>query len=126
MRILHTADLHLGRQLNGIPLDADHAAILDQIVSAITSRSVDVLVIAGDIFDRAAPPTSAVRQFNRFLARVASETEAAVVMIAGNAWLTAIILALVLVLGIGAVELLSQAAQPLSDVMIGEPMCIQP
>lgn len=84
MRILHTADLHLGRQLNGIPLDADHAAILDQIVSAITSRSVDVLVIAGDIFDRAAPPTSAVRQFNRFLARVASETEAAVVMIAGN------------------------------------------
>jgi len=84
MRILHTADLHLGRQFNGIPLDADHAAILDQIVSAITSRSVDVLVIAGDIFDRAAPPTSAVRQFNRFLARVASETVAAVVMIAGN------------------------------------------
>ena len=84
MRILHTADLHLGRQFNVIPLDADHAAILDQIVSAITSRSDDVLVIAGDIFDRAAPPTSAVRQFNRFLARVASETEAAVVMIAGN------------------------------------------
>ena len=83
MRILHTADLHLGRQFNGIPLDADHAAILDQIVSAITSRDVDVLVIAGDIFDRAAPPTSAVRQFNGFLARVASETEAAVVMIAG-------------------------------------------
>ncbi len=84
MRILHTADLHLGRQLNGIPLDADHAAILDQIVLAITSNDVDVLVIAGDIFDRAAPPTSAVRQFNGFLARVALETEAAVVMIAGN------------------------------------------
>ncbi|MFW8596001.1 exonuclease SbcCD subunit D [Cribrihabitans neustonicus] len=84
MRILHTADLHLGRQFNGIPLDADHAAILDQIVLAITSRGVDVLVIAGDIFDRAAPPTSAVRQFNGFLARVASETDAAVVMIAGN------------------------------------------
>ncbi|GGO62090.1 MULTISPECIES: exonuclease SbcCD subunit D [Roseovarius] len=84
MRILHTADLHLGRQFNGIPLDSDHAAILDQIVSAITSRDVDVLVIAGDIFDRAAPPTSAVRQFNGFLARVASETDAAVVMIAGN------------------------------------------
>lgn len=84
MRILHTADLHLGRQFNGIPLDADHGAVLDQIVSAITSNRVDVLVIAGDIFDRAAPPTSAVRQFNRFLARVASETAAAVVMIAGN------------------------------------------
>lgn len=84
MRILHTADLHLGRQFNGIPLDEDHAAVLDQIVWAITSNSVNVLVIAGDIFDRAAPPTSAVRQFNGFLARVAAETEAAVVMIAGN------------------------------------------
>ena len=48
MRILHTADLHLGRQFNGIPLDADHAAILDQIVSAITSRDVDVLGFKGD------------------------------------------------------------------------------
>lgn len=84
MRILHTADLHLGRQFNGIPLDVDHGAVLDQIVSAITSNSTDVLVIAGDIFDRAAPPASAVRQFNGFLARVAAETTAAVVMIAGN------------------------------------------
>ena len=84
MKILHTADLHLGRQFNAIPLDADHAAVLDQIVSAIISNDVDVLVIAGDIFDRAAPPASAVRQFNSFLSRVASETGAAVVMIAGN------------------------------------------
>jgi exonuclease SbcD len=84
MRLLHTADLHLGRQFNGISLETDHAAVLDQIVSAIISNSVDVLIIAGDIFDRAAPPTSAVRQFNDFLARVASETTSAVIMIAGN------------------------------------------
>lgn len=84
MRILHTADLHLGRQFNGIPLDEDHAAILDQILRALVDRGVDVLIIAGDIFDRAAPPASAVRQFNGFLSRVASQTKAAVVMIAGN------------------------------------------
>lgn len=84
MRILHTSDLHLGRQFNGIPLDTDHGAVLDQIVSAMASNDIDVLVIAGDIFDRAAPPASAVRQFNGFLSRVASETGAAVVMIAGN------------------------------------------
>lgn len=53
-------------------------------MSAIASNDIDVLVIAGDIFDRAAPPASAVRQFNGFLSRVASETDAAVVMIAGN------------------------------------------
>ncbi len=84
MRILHTADLHLGRQFNGIPLDDDHAAILDQLVATIADHRVDVLVIAGDIFDRAAPPATAVRQFNSFLSRVAFDTDAAVVMIAGN------------------------------------------
>lgn len=84
MRILHTADLHLGRQFNGIPLDEDHSVVLDQIVCALIDRCADVLVIAGDIFDRAAPPATAVRQFNTFLSRIASETSAAVVMIAGN------------------------------------------
>lgn len=84
MRILHTADLHLGRQFDGISLDDDQATVLDQIARAIVDYRADVLVIAGDIFDRAAPPASAVRQFNSFLSRVASETAAAVVMIAGN------------------------------------------
>jgi exonuclease SbcD len=84
VRILHTSDLHLGRHFNGIPLEADHDRVLDQIVNAIIEHRVDALVIAGDIFDRASPPTSAVRQFNAFLSRVASETSAAVALIAGN------------------------------------------
>ncbi|BAQ67885.1 ATP-dependent dsDNA exonuclease [Rhodovulum sulfidophilum] len=84
MRFLHTADLHLGRQFNGLSLEADHAAILDQIAAAALAHEVDALVIAGDVFDRAAPPASAVRQFNAFLSRIRAETGAAVVMIAGN------------------------------------------
>jgi exonuclease SbcD len=84
MKILHTADLHLGRQFNGIPLDEDQAAILDQIAGAFIGSKADNLVIAGDIFDRAVPPESAVRQFNAFLSRIATETDAAVVIIAGN------------------------------------------
>ncbi len=84
MKILHTADLHLGRQFNGLSLEDDHAAVLNQIVEAIHHHRPDVLVIAGDVFDRAAPPASAVRQFNAFLSRVAKETEAAVVIISGN------------------------------------------
>ncbi|WP_245409439.1 metallophosphoesterase [Methyloceanibacter sp. wino2] len=55
MRVLHTADLHLGRQFNGISLEEDHAVVLDQIIGTIVECEVDVLVIAGDIFDRAAP-----------------------------------------------------------------------
>lgn len=84
MKILHTSDLHLGRQFNGISLEDDHAAVLDQIARTVADREVDVLIIAGDIFDRASPPASAVRQLNGFLERVANKTEAAVVMIAGN------------------------------------------
>lgn len=84
MRILHTADLHLGRQFHGISLEDDHTAILDQILQAIQTHRPDAFIIAGDIFDRASPPASSVRQFNNFLGRVARETDTAVVMIAGN------------------------------------------
>ncbi len=84
MRILHTADLHLGRQFFGVSLEEDHEVVLGQIVEALVAEQVEVLVIAGDVFDRASPPNSAIRQFNRFLKRVADETEAAVVMISGN------------------------------------------
>lgn len=84
MKILHVADLHLGRQFHGLSLDTDHAAILDQILDALTTQHPDVLIIAGDIYDRAAPPASSVRQFNDFMRRVAIQSDAAVVMIAGN------------------------------------------
>ncbi|MDB5735342.1 MAG: exonuclease sbcCD subunit [Alphaproteobacteria bacterium] len=84
MKILHTSDLHLGRQFNGIALDQDHDAVLDQIGRAVIDHAVDALVIAGDIFDRATPPATAVRQFNTFLSRIASDTKTAVIMIAGN------------------------------------------
>ena len=62
MKILHVADLHLGRLFNGWSLEDDHAAILAQILQAMAEHQPDVLIIAGDIFDRAAPP-DANRQF---------------------------------------------------------------
>ena len=84
MRILHTADLHLGRQFMGLSLEEDHEVILGQILETLVAERADVLVIAGDVFDRASPPNSSIRQFNCFLKRVAEETEAAAVMISGN------------------------------------------
>jgi len=84
MKILHTADLHLGRQFFTHRLAEDHAWVLEQIIVAIKDHAPDVLIIAGDIFDRAAPPESAVRQFNAFLRRVSDGSQIAIVMIAGN------------------------------------------
>ena len=84
MRILHTSDVHLGRQFNNLSLEEDHQAILDQMTGAIFKYEPDLLIIAGDVYDRAFPPASAMRQFNEFLTRIARETETAVAIIAGN------------------------------------------
>ena len=84
MRILHTSDWHLGRQFYGQSLEADHAAILEQVFNAIVTHKADALIVAGDIYDRASPPATAVRQFNSFIDRVAKDTQAAIILIAGN------------------------------------------
>ncbi len=84
MRILHTADLHLGRQFHGLSLAEDQAAVLDQMVAALRDTRADALIIAGDIFDRANPPQAAIEMFNDFLRRVLARTSAAVILLAGN------------------------------------------
>lgn len=84
MRILHTADWHLGRQFHGVPLDDDHGSVLSQVEAAIAAYVPDVLVIAGDIFDRATPPQSALSRFGDFVRRVGRHGGTAIVLIAGN------------------------------------------
>lgn len=84
MRILHTADWHLGRHFHGVPLDDDHGSVLSQVEAAIAAHAPDVLVIAGDIFDRAAPPQSALSRFGDFVRRVGRDGGTAIVLIAGN------------------------------------------
>ncbi len=84
MLILHTADWHLGRQFEGHSLSADFEHVLEQVFAILVDRAADVLIIAGDIFDRSSPPETAVRLFNCFINRVSSETKAKVVLIAGN------------------------------------------
>ena len=84
MRFLHTADWHLGRHFEGRSLEPDHAAILEQVLAAVVTHEPDALIVAGDIFDRTTPPESAVRQLNDFIRRLTSQTDAAIVLIAGN------------------------------------------
>lgn len=84
MRILHTADWHLGRQFFQLSLDEDHDVILAQVDSAILEHSPDVLIIAGDIFDRAGPPQTALTRLRDFLLRATTNPGLAIVIIAGN------------------------------------------
>lgn len=84
MRILHTSDWHLGRQFHGLSLDEDHEHILVQILAVIDDERPDVVIIAGDIFDRANPPQSAITRLSQFLTTVRAASDAAIVIIAGN------------------------------------------
>ena len=60
MRILHSADWHLGRQFHNVSLIDDQAHLIDQFVALANDQNADAVVIAGDVYSRALPPTEAV------------------------------------------------------------------
>jgi len=84
MKFIHTADLHLGKIVNGYSMLEDQVHALDQIKAYIEVHQPDALIIAGDIYDRAQPPASAIRVYNAFLADVLMRLKTPVLAIAGN------------------------------------------
>lgn len=84
MKILHTSDWHLGRTLYGRRRQEEFAAFLDWLLECISSRGIDVLIVAGDIFDTSTPGTAAQELYYRFLARVGSTGCRHVVIVGGN------------------------------------------
>ncbi len=84
MRFIHTADWHLGRILFGVHLTEDQEYLLNQIKEIIIQKKVEALIIAGDIYDRAVPPPSAIKLLDRFLSEIIHQIKIPVIMIAGN------------------------------------------
>lgn len=84
MRVLHTADWHLGKTLRGVSLLEDQSHVLDQVFQTVVDEGVEILLIAGDVYDKASPSESAIKLYSDFLERVHEETDAAIVVIAGN------------------------------------------
>ena len=85
MKILHTADWHLGHQLHGHDRRFEHDAFLDWLTDTLKAREIDALLVAGDLFDPANPPASAWQQLYRFLARLRAELpHLNMVLIGGN------------------------------------------
>lgn len=83
MRLLHLADLHLGKRLHGHSLMEDQASILSQVSAVADRHAVDALLLCGDIYDKTIPSLEAVGLLDRFLSeQVASGRE--VFLIAGN------------------------------------------
>lgn len=84
MRILHTSDWHLGRTLHGYPLIEDQAHMIKQLFQYIDEHSVDLFIIAGDVYDKSLPNEEAVALFNTFLNRMILEYKIPTLIIAGN------------------------------------------
>ncbi|MEG3081109.1 exonuclease SbcCD subunit D [Halomonas sp. 5021] len=84
MRLLHTADWHLGRLFHNLSLLDDQRYVLDQLVDIIDREGVEAVLIAGDIYDRSVPPASAVALLDDVLTALCSERNLPVVMISGN------------------------------------------
>lgn len=85
MKILHTADWHLGKSLAGASFLPDQATLLHrQFLRMVQDTRPDVVLIAGDVFDRAIPPVEAVELLDTVLAEIVLGLETPVVLIPGN------------------------------------------
>ena len=83
MRILHTADWHVGKVLMGNRREDEHQAVLADLVAAAEDEGVDLVLVAGDVFDTVAPSPKAQGLVVRTLMELA-QTRRRVVVIAGN------------------------------------------
>lgn len=83
MRILHTADWHVGRTVRGRSRIEEHEAVLAELVGVARREAVDLVLVAGDLFDSGAPPPEAERVVYQTLLDLAAE-DTWVVVVAGN------------------------------------------
>lgn len=85
LRILHTADWHIGQTLNGWSRDNEHWAFFDRLHGLILAEDVDVLLVAGDVFDGINPSGEAQRLLYGAIARmVRAQPHLQIILTAGN------------------------------------------
>ncbi|MCD8840692.1 exonuclease SbcCD subunit D [Staphylococcus arlettae] len=84
MKIIHTADWHLGRILNGKSLLEDQAYILDEFVAAMQKEKPDVIVIAGDVYDTSYPSKAAIMLFEETINQLNLHMQIPMIVTNGN------------------------------------------
>lgn len=83
MKIIHTSDWHLGRRFGPVSLEGDQQHFADWFVDLVAGERPDLVVIAGDLYDRAIAPTSAIELFNDTVGRLL-DTGTVIAAISGN------------------------------------------
>ncbi len=83
MKLVHLADLHIGKRVNEVSMIEDQAYILTEIIHGIDTVAPDAVLISGDVYDKSVPPAEAVTLLDDFLCRLA-QRRLPVFLIAGN------------------------------------------
>lgn len=84
MRILHTADWHLGKNLEGHSRLEEQEAFCNDFVSMVEEHQIDMVIIAGDVYDTSNPPAKAEKLFYDTLKKLSKNGERLTLVIAGN------------------------------------------
>lgn len=84
LKFFHTADWHLGKLVQGVYMTEEQRYILDQFIAAVKEEKPDAVVIAGDLYDRAVPPTEAVALLDDVLEEIVMDLGIPVLAIGGN------------------------------------------
>ena len=84
MKVLHTADWHLGVSLNAEKRFDEYDALLDHICSIIREENIEALIIAGDVFDSHMPSNRAAEQYYRFLLQAGKAGAREIIVTGGN------------------------------------------
>lgn len=83
MKLMHVGDLHLGKSLGDFDLTEDQEYLLDQLLDIVEKQSVDAVLIAGDVYDKAIPSEAATRMLDYLLSNLAKRN-IYVYMVSGN------------------------------------------
>lgn len=84
MKFFHTADWHLGKLVHGMSMIEDQAYILKTFIQMVEKEKPDAVIIAGDLYDRAVPPTDAIQLLDDVLQKIVLDLKIPVLAIAGN------------------------------------------
>ncbi len=84
MKIIHTSDWHIGKIVNEFSMLEDQKYILDELIKLVDKERPDVLIIAGDMYDRSIPPVDGVELLNDILSKLVMEKGIKVLAISGN------------------------------------------
>lgn len=118
LKVLHTSDWHLGRRLYGHTRYEEFAAFLDWLYNYISNQAIDILIIAGDIFDTMTPSNRAQTLYYEFLGRISHSSCQNVVIVAGNHDSPSLLDAPKFVLKFLNVHIIGTACKNISDEVI--------